>query len=333
MRDFATLAKRAGKDLAFTAAVSAAMSILHRGVLVPLLEKLTPRLKRVSPAAADLLRKAVGMAIGSPYERVKTLLQNAPAGTSAIEVATRAVAADGAAGCLRRIAQDVCLNLLRGQITGRLNVRLKPLLKGLAKKVAFLPKSVNDLLTGTVAGAVALAAVYPIDILRTRIFAGQDDGLLAAVQSCTGGPDGVLGLYRGYGISVATIVPVRASLVYGQKLFENPSVAVVALFKRCLHLAGLPAHYDDDDKKFGKYVGAQLAAFVPRLWNWPLDTIRRRLQLDDARKYRGALDCLVVTWRDEGVSALYGGFAWFVLVTPATWFAIGKLQGLVRKQP
>ena len=96
MRDFATLAKRAGKDLAFHFAVSAAMSILHKGVLVPLLEKLTPRLKRVSPAAADLLRKAVGMAIGSPYERVKTLLQNAPAGTSAIEVATRAVAADGA---------------------------------------------------------------------------------------------------------------------------------------------------------------------------------------------------------------------------------------------
>ena len=305
MRDFATLAKRAGKDLAFTAAVSAAMSILHRGVLVPLLEKLTPRLKRVSPAAADLLRKAVGMAIGSPYDRVKTLLQNAPAGTSAIEVATHAVAADGAAGCLRRIAQEVCLNLLRGQITGRLNVRLKPLLKGLAKKVAFLPKSVNDLLTGTVSGAIALAAVYPIDILRTRIFAGQDDGLLAAVQSCTGGPDGVLGLYRGYGISVATIVPVRASLVYGPKLEE----------------------------RFGKYVGGKVAAFVPRLWNWPLDTIRRRLQLDDARKYRGALDCLVVTWRDEGVSALYGGFAWFVLVTPATWFAIGKLQGLVRKQP
>ena len=119
MRDFATLAQRAGKDLAFQVAASAAMRVLHK-LLLPLLEKRAPRLKR-----------AVDLAIKSPFERVKTLLQIAPGGTSsAIEVATRAVAADGAAGCLRRVAQDVCLDLLRRSIGRWITGRLKPLMKG-----------------------------------------------------------------------------------------------------------------------------------------------------------------------------------------------------------
>ena len=70
MRDFATLAQRAAKDLAFQVAASAAMRVLHR-ILVPLFEKRAPRLKR-----------AVDLAIQSPFERVKTLLQIAPGGTS-----------------------------------------------------------------------------------------------------------------------------------------------------------------------------------------------------------------------------------------------------------
>ena len=52
MRDFATLAQRAGKDLAFQVAASAAMRVLH-SVLVPLLEKRAPRLKRAVDLAIN----------------------------------------------------------------------------------------------------------------------------------------------------------------------------------------------------------------------------------------------------------------------------------------
>ena len=197
MRDFATLAQRAAKDLAFQVAVSAAMRVLHK-VLVPLLEKhIAPRLKRASPAAADLLGRAVDLAIQSPFERVKTLLQLAPGGTSsAIEVATRAVAADGAAGCLRRVALDVCLDLLRGSIGRWITGRLKPLMKGW--KGPFLPPAANGVFLGSVATAVTLAATYPIDALRTRNYAGEE---LAFVRS---------GWYRGYGFAVAAGTVHRA---------------------------------------------------------------------------------------------------------------------------
>ena len=274
MRDFATLAQRAGKDLAFQVAASAAMRVLHK--------VLAPRLKRISPAAADLL----DLAIQSPFERVKTLLQIAPGGTScAIEVATRAVATDGAAGCLRRVAQDVCLDLLRGSIGRWITGRLKPLMKGW--KGPFLPPVANGVFLGSVATAVTLAATYPIDALRTRNYAGEE---LAFVRS---------GWYRGYGVAVAAGALHRAVYVFGSKLFE----------------------------KLDKRLAPRLAASVARLFSYPAATIRRRIQLDDARKYRGALDCLVVTCREEGISGLYGGFMWGWVSSPLLWTVIQKISG------
>lgn len=280
MRDFATLAQRAAKDLAFQVAASAAMRVLHR-ILVPLFEKRAPRLKR-----------AVDLAIQSPFERVKTLLQIAPGGTSsAIEVATRAVAADGAAGCLRRVALDVCLDLLRGSIGRWITGRLKPLMKGW--KGPFLPPAANGVFLGSVATAVTLAATYPIDALRTRNYAGEE---LAFVRS---------GWYRGYGFAVAAGALHRGVYVFGSKLFE----------------------------KLDKRLAPRLAASVARLFSYPAATIRRRIQLDDARKYRGALDCLVVTCREEGISGLYGGFMWGWVSSPLLWTVLQKISsGLFRGQ-
>ena len=280
MRDFTTLAQRAGKDLAFQLAASAAMRVLHK-VLVPLLVKRAPRLKR-----------AVDLAIQSPFERVKTLLQIAPGGTSsAIEVATRAVAADGAAGCLRRVAQDVCLDLLRGSIGRWISGRLKPLMKGW--NLPFLPPAANGVFLGSVATAVTLAATYPIDALRTRNYAGEE---LAFVRS---------GWYRGYGFAVAAGTVHRAVYVFGSKLFE----------------------------KLDKRLAPRLAASVARLFSYPAATIRRRLQLDDARKFRGALDCLVVTCREEGISGLYGGFMWGWVSSPLLWTVLQKISsGLFQGQ-
>ena len=239
---------------------------------------------------APRLKRAVDLAIQSPFERVKTLLQIAPGGTSsAIEVATRAVAADGAAGCLRRVALDVCLDLLRGSIGRWITGRLKPLMKGW--KGPFLPPAANGVFLGSVATAVTLAATYPIDALRTRNYAGEE---LAFVRS---------GWYRGYGFAVAGGALHRGVYVFGSKLFE----------------------------KLDKRLAPRLAISVARLFSYPAATIRRRLQLDDARKFRGALDCLVVTCREEGISGLYGGFMWGWVSSPLLWTVIGLFQGQVSK--
>ena len=242
MRDFATLAQRAGKDLAFQVAASAAMRVLHK-VLVPLLVKRAPRLKR-----------AVDLAIQSPFERVKTLLQITP-GASAIEVATRAVAADGAAGCLRRVALDVCLDLLRGLIGRRITGRLKPLMKGW--KGPFLPPAANGVFLGSVATAVTLAATYPIDALRTRNYAGEE---LAFVWS---------GWYRGYGFAVAGGALHRGVYVFRVKAFREARQAAGSAaghFRRATFF--VPRRHDS------KAAPARRCAQVPRRARLP----RRHVQ-------------------------------------------------------
>ena len=238
MRDFATLAQRAGKDLAFQVAASAAMRVLHK-VLVPLLVKRAPRLKR-----------AVDLAIQSPFERVKTLLQITP-GASAIEVATRAVAADGAAGCLRRVALDVCLDLLRGSIGRWITGRLKPLMKGW--KGQFLPPAANGVFLGSVATAVTLAATYPIDALRTRNYAGEE---LAFVRS---------GWYRGYGLAVAAGAVHRAVYVFGSKLFEKLDKRLaprLAIFRRAAFF--VPSRHDSEADPTRRCAQVPRRARLPR---------------------------------------------------------------------
>jgi hypothetical protein len=97
----------------------------------------------------------------------------------------------------------------------------------------------------------------------------------------------------------------RAVYVFGSKLFE----------------------------KLDKRLAPRLAISVARLFSYPAATIRRRLQLDDARKFRGALDCLVVTCKEEGISGLYGGFMWGWVSSPLLWRVIPKIpSGLFQGQ-
>jgi len=47
---------------------------------------------------------------------------------------------------------------------------------------------------------------------------------------------------------------------------------------------------------------------VAEVFEYPLDLAKVRLQsqvLDSAARFGGPLDCLVQTWRDEGVRGLY----------------------------
>jgi solute carrier family 25 (adenine nucleotide translocator) protein 4/5/6/31 len=69
--------------------------------------------------------------------------------------------------------------------------------------------------SGALAGAGSLCIVYPLDYARTRLasdvgsgkrdFKGLGDCLAKTAQ----GPKGFLGLYNGFGVSVAGIIPYR----------------------------------------------------------------------------------------------------------------------------
>merc|ERR1739845_43933 len=60
------------------------------------------------------------------------------------------------------------------------------------------------------------------------------------------------------------------------------------------------------------FVAAQVAGICARPFNYPFDTVRRRLQMEsekpmDQRIYKGTVDCGVKILRDEGFSGMYKG--------------------------
>lgn len=72
-----------------------------------------------------------------------------------------------------------------------------------------------NMASGGLAGAGSLCLVYPLDYARTRLasdvgsgardFKGLGDCLVKTAK----GPKGILGLYNGFGVSVAGIIPYR----------------------------------------------------------------------------------------------------------------------------
>jgi len=143
---------------------------------------------------------------------------------------------------------------------------------------------------GGAAGASSLLFVYPLDFARTRLavdvgkgtdreFNGLIDCIMKNFKS-----DGVMGLYRGFGISVVGIIMYRACYFGGfdsgkAKLFKDPKNANIILM----------------------WLFAQVVTVVSGIMSYPLDTVRRRLMMQSGRAdkmYNGTVDCFKVIMRD-----------------------------------
>lgn len=89
---------------------------------------------------------------------------------------------------------------------------------GVDKNTQFWRYFLGNLGSGGAAGATSLCFVYPLDYARTRL--GADVGATAAERQYTGlvdclkktvKSDGIVGLYRGFSVSVQGIIIYRAA--------------------------------------------------------------------------------------------------------------------------
>ncbi|KAJ3383178.1 hypothetical protein HDU92_004362 [Lobulomyces angularis] len=142
-----------------------------------------------------------------------------------------------------------------------------------------------NLLSGGAAGAFSLTFVHPLDYARTRLasdvgsgkkpFSGLGDCLVKTPK----GPKGILGLYQGFGISVAGIIPYR-----GVQFGFNDTLKGLNPWDKEVSFSGIAS----------KSLGAQLSVILSGFVTYPFDTIRRRLQMEAVKPsneilYRGAL--------------------------------------------
>jgi solute carrier family 25 (adenine nucleotide translocator) protein 4/5/6/31 len=229
----------------------------------------------------------------------------------------------GIGDCFRRVHAEQGLgafwrgnftNVLRYFPTQAFNFAFKDSIKSLFPK--YNPKTefgsffAANMASGGLAGAGSLTIVYPLDYARTRLASDvgsgnpQFNGLVDCLSKTIKG-GGFLSMYNGFGVSVVGIVAYRGPYfgVYDTLKEKNP-------FKKDKGIVGL----------FSKFCIAQFTAIVAGFISYPFDTVRRRLQMQSEKPkeewlYSGTADCAVKIIKDEGMGAMFKGFAANVLRT------------------
>lgn len=265
--------------------------------------------------AKDFLAGGISAAISktavAPIERVKLILQ--------VQAANKQIVAGkeykGIIDCLVRIPKEQGVlafwrgnlaNVIRYFPTQALNFAFKDVYKqiflgGVDQKTQFWRYFFGNLGSGGAAGATSLCFVYPLDYARTRL--GADVGKGAADRQYTGlvdcikktvKSDGVIGLYRGFNVSVQGIIIYRAA------------------YFGCYDTArgSLP---DPKNSPFiVNFAIAQVVTICSGILSYPFDTVRRRMMMQSGRAkedimYKNTLDCWVKISKQEGAKAFFKG--------------------------
>jgi len=265
--------------------------------------------------AKDFIAGGVSAAVSktavAPIERVKLLLQ--------VQHASKQIAVDkrykGIVDAFVRIPQEQGMmaywrgnlaNVIRYFPTQALNFAFKDVYKqifmsGVDKKTQFWRWFVANLASGGAAGATSLCFVYPLDFARTRL--GADVGKGAAEREFTGlanclaktvKSDGIVGLYRGFNVSVQGIIIYRAAY-FG--FYDSASGMLPDPKKTPLVI---------------KWMIAQVVTTVSGIISYPFDTVRRRMMMQSGRAkseimYKNTIDCWAKIYKSEGGGAFFKG--------------------------
>jgi solute carrier family 25 (adenine nucleotide translocator) protein 4/5/6/31 len=257
---------------------------------------------------------AVAKTATAPIERVKLLIQTQDANPKIIsgEVARYT----GIIDCFTRVSAEQGIkafwrgnltNIIRYFPTQAFNFAFKDSIKAMFpaadKKTEFGKFFMINMASGGLAGAGSLMIVYPLDYARTRLasdvgtgkrqFNGLLDCLTKTVKS-----SGIGGLYNGVGVSIVGIIPYRG-VYFG--LFDT--------------LSGYNPWQKSESNVFraaSKFGCAQFSAIAAGYASYPLDTVRRRLQMQSEKPrdkwvYKGTADCFAKIIKDEGAKALFKG--------------------------
>ncbi|KAG0056103.1 ADP/ATP carrier protein [Gryganskiella cystojenkinii] len=273
-----------------------------------------PKKKDAKTFMTDFLLGGVAATVSktaaAPIERVKLLIQNQDALLKAgrlshpysgvLDCFKRVIAEEGVAPLWRGNA----VNVLRYFPTQALNFAFRDYYKAMfnfkKERDGYGKWLFGNLASGALAGATGLLFTYSLDFARTRLSAdAKSSGVngtrqfngLTDVYKKTIASDGVLGLYRGFPLSVAGIVVYRG-LYFG--LYDS----VKPLLPESMRGSFLASFI------LGWGV-TNLAGFA----SYPVDTVRRRMMMTtgEAVQYKSSMDAFRQIITQEGYRSLFKG--------------------------
>jgi len=265
--------------------------------------------------AKDFIAGGVSAAISktavAPIERVKLLLQV----QHASKQITEAQRYKGIIDAFVRIPKEQgfiafwrgnLANVIRYFPTQALNFAFKDKYKqiflgGVDKNTQFWRYFMGNLASGGAAGATSLCFVYPLDFARTRLaadigksgadrqFNGLGDCLVKVFKS-----DGLMGLYRGFNVSVQGIIIYRAAYFgffdTAKGMLPDPKNTPIVI----------------------SWLIAQAVTTVSGIISYPFDTVRRRMMMQSGvakneRMYKNTIHCWGKIAKTEGSKAFFKG--------------------------
>jgi len=263
----------------------------------------------------DFIAGGVAAAISktavAPIERVKLLLQ--------VQHISKQISEEqrykGMVDCFIRIPKEQGFlsywrgnfaNVIRYFPTQALNFAFKDKYKqvflgGVDKKTQFWRYFMGNLASGGAAGATSLCFVYPLDFARTRLAAdvgkGSNQREFTGLGNCIAKifkTDGIVGLYRGFGVSVQGIIIYRAAY-FG---FFDTAKGMLPDPKNTPFLIS--------------WAIAQTVTTVAGIVSYPFDTVRRRMMMQSGRSkadiiYKNTLHAWAVIYKVEGGAAFFKG--------------------------
>jgi len=276
-----------------------------------------PKKSKLEQLASDLVIGgsigAVSKTVMAPVERVKLLMQTQDSNPDVLSGKVERY--KGIGDCFKRVNAEQGLKAFwRGNLVNCLryapqqgsalafNDLLNNMFPVYNSNTDFWKGFGVKLGSGGLAGALANTICYPFDFARTRLasdlakgkpqFKGITDCIVTTVRS-----QGITGLYTGWSVTCMGAFVYRA----GQ----------LGCFKQIQDMNP----YQKDKGTLGavsSFVSVTIARTVVMPFNYPFDTVRRRMMLQSEkpiaeRVYKGSFDCFNQVFKKEGLKGMYKG--------------------------
>lgn len=256
---------------------------------------------------------AIAKTAMAPVERVKLLLQTMDSNPDVLSGKVKRYS--GIGDCFARVSKEQgVLSFWRGNLVNCLryapqqgsalafNDAINDLFPKYDPRTQVYQSVAVRLFSGGLAGAMANTICYPFDFARTRLASdvGKGKGQFNGIWDCiatTVRQQGITGLYTGWTVTVAGAFVYRAGQLglFKQVQDYNP-------WKKDKGVKGAVA----------AFCSVTLARTVVMPFNYPFDTVRRRMMLQSEkpkaeRIYRGSIHCASEIMKKEGLKGMYKG--------------------------
>lgn len=162
--------------------------------------------------------------------------------------------------------------------------------------------------SGALAGAVEHTAMFPVDTIKTRLQAAGST-VMGSVATTSGASASAGASATGRWMAASEALATARGLYRGVSaagMGAGPAHAVYfATYEKCKVLFG-GGKTGEHAPMAHAMAGACATVLADGLQN-PVDTVKQRLQLANS-PYKGAIDCVVKTLRNEGVRAFYRSY-------------------------